>query len=76
MARQRLRKRVFKALKEGWKRGYSPVHGTEVIGKPLEGRVVLPAQADGESVRDFVDGGLRSGRIPTEKWGLEDGRQT
>jgi len=71
------RKRVFKALREGWRQGFHPVQGSQVEAKELN-RVVLPAQATEEGVRDLVDGKLRSGELKerglVEEWGMEDGK--
>ncbi len=77
MARQRLHKRLFKALTEGYKRGYAPRVATQVEAKPLV-RPVLPAQADGGSQAEFMDGKLRAGQVPEhlrETWGLNDGKE-
>lgn len=77
MARQRLRKRAFKALKEGWKQGFSSLQGKEVEAKPIS-RPTLAAGADEGSVVDLVDGKLRSGSMPEglrETWGMEDGKR-
>jgi hypothetical protein len=72
VARQRLRKRVFRAWREGWKQGFKGVQGSAVIGKSVD-RPVVAAMEWEES--EFIDGGLRSGRIETEQWGMEDGKR-
>lgn len=77
MVRPTLRKRAFKALKEGWKQGFNSLQGKEVEAKPIS-RPTLAAGADEGSVVDLVDGKLRSGSMPEglrETWGMEDGRQ-
>lgn len=71
MARQRLRKRVFKALREGWKQGYRYVEGTPVSAKEVTRPVVAAMEWEGAA---FIDDKLRSGRLDTENWGLEDGQ--
>lgn len=73
MGRQRLHRRVFRAWREGWKQGFAQRHGTLVVGKEVR-RPTIAAMEWEEG--EFVDGGLRSGRIETEKWGLEDGKET
>lgn len=73
MARPTLRRRVFKALKEGWRQGFAPLGAVEVVAKPVT-RPVVAAMEWEEAA--FVDGGLRSGRLETEEWGLEDGKST
>lgn len=77
VVRPTLRKRAFKALKEGWKQGFNSLQGKEVEAKPIS-RPTLAAGADEGSVVDLVDGKLRSGSMPEalhETWGMEDGRQ-
>lgn len=73
--RQRLHKRAFKALKEGWKQGFGERHSVAVEAKEIT-RPVVAAMDGEESVRDFVDRGIASGKVPTEKWGLEDGKRS
>jgi hypothetical protein len=73
VVRQRLRKRVFKALKEGFKAGYKSKKNVPVEAKDVQ-RPTLAAMEGEESVQEFVDGGLRTGKIPTEKWSLEEGK--
>lgn len=75
MVRPTLRKRAFKALKEGWKQGFGQRHSVAVEAKEVS-RPTLAAGADEGSVVDLVDGKLRSGSMPEglrETWGMEDG---
>ena len=73
MGRLRLHKRVFKALREGWKQGYrARSEGTSVEAKEVDRPVV--AAVHGEEA-ELVDGKLRSGLIETSEWGLEDGKE-
>lgn len=73
--RGRWHQRVFKALREGYRQGYAPRHAGSVSAKELGSRPVVAAMEGEESVAEFVDRGLQSGRIDTVLWGLEDGKE-
>jgi len=63
---------VFKSLKEGWKQGFSGLGAVDVVAKEVTRPVVAPMVWEEQ---EFVDGGLRSGRVVTEEWGLNDGKE-
>lgn len=67
------RKRLFKALSSGYKPGYRALRSRSVIGKEVT-RPTIGAMQWEET--EFVDGGLRSGRIATEEWRLDDGKSS
>lgn len=75
MARLKLRKRVFRALTEGFKAGFKGRSSVPIVAKPLERPCVAAMEGEGAAL---VDGKLRAGQVDAalrEEWGLEDGKE-
>ena len=73
MAGRRLwRKRLWRSVVEGYRQGYARRSARPVEAKEVT-RPVMPVQEGG--LVEHVDGGLRSGKIATEEWRLDDGVQ-